>query len=136
LAQDGAGPLRFLKDLARFVGIAEGIAAQQQALCVAENAGERVAELVSNAGDHLTELGEFVRLQQLGLEDALRGEVAVDFHAAEEHAFFVKDGTRGALQQARNRADQLQFFSQGPFGAVRQTTPILGESYRRRRCAR
>src|SRR4029077_4930715 len=53
LAQDGAGPLRFLIDLAGFVGIAGGIAAQEEALRVAENAGERVTEFVSDAGDHL-----------------------------------------------------------------------------------
>ena len=97
MAQDDAGPLRFLKDLARFVGIAEGITAQEQPLRVAENAGERVAELVSDTGDHLAELSEFVRLQQPGLEDTLRREVAVDFNASGKHAFFIKDGARGTL---------------------------------------
>src|ERR1700676_1934031 len=43
LAQDSAGSLGLLKDLARLVRITEGIAAQEQALSVAENAGQRVA---------------------------------------------------------------------------------------------
>src|ERR1700730_540434 len=66
LAQDGAGPLRFLKDLARFMGVAEGIAPQEQPLRVAENAGEGVTKFVSDPGDHLAEFGKLLRLQQLG----------------------------------------------------------------------
>ena len=41
---------------------------------------------------------------------------------------FIDDGARGTPQQTRNRADQLQFLSQDPFGAMRQAIPILGES--------
>jgi len=39
--------------------------------------------------------------QQLGLKDALCGQVAVDLNAAEKCAFFIKDRARGTLQQAR-----------------------------------
>src|SRR6267154_1859543 len=53
LAQDSAGALRFLENLARLVRAAQRIAAQKKALRVTEDAGERVAEFVSDAGDHL-----------------------------------------------------------------------------------
>jgi hypothetical protein len=83
LAQDRAGTLRFLEYLACFVGIAGRIAAQKKTLRVTEDACKRVAEFVSNAGDHLAELGELPGLQQLGLENALGGEIFVDLDTSE-----------------------------------------------------
>src|SRR5712672_1021192 len=91
LAQDSAGALRFLENLARLVRAAKRIAAQKKALRVTEDAGKRVAEFVSDAGDHLAEFGEFFCLQQFGLKHSLRGQVAVDLHMSEKYAFFIKD---------------------------------------------
>ncbi len=71
--------------------------AEEKALRVAKDAGKGVAEFVSNAGDHLAELGELFRLQQLGLKDALRGEITVDFDAPQECAFFIQNGAGGTL---------------------------------------
>src|SRR5712672_3381075 len=91
LGQDSAGALRFLENLARLVRAAKRIAAQKKALRVTEDAGKRVAEFVSDAGDHLAEFGEFFCLQQFGLKHSLRGQVAVDLHMSEKYAFFIKD---------------------------------------------
>src|SRR5258707_591051 len=101
LPQDSAGPLRLLKNLARLVRAAQRIAAQKEALRVAEDAGEWVAEFVSDAGDHLAEFGEFFCPQQFGLKHSLRGQVAVDLNVAEKCAFFIKDRTGSTPQQAR-----------------------------------
>ena len=73
LAQNSAGALGFEKNLAHLGGATGGIFAEQQALGVAEDAGQGIAELVGHAGDHLAEGGEFFRLQQLRLKNALRG---------------------------------------------------------------
>lgn len=48
---------------------------------------------MGHAGDHLPERGELFGLQQLGLKDALRREVAVDFDASETAADAVHHGT-------------------------------------------
>src|SRR5712671_4461157 len=111
LAQDSAGALRFLENLARLVRAAQRIAAQKKALRVTEDAGERVAEFVSDAGDHLAEFGKLFGLQQLGLKDALCGQVAVDLDVPEKCAFFIKDRTSSTLQQPRNRAYKVKFFA-------------------------
>jgi len=47
---------------------------------------------VSDAGDHLAEFGEFFGLQQLGLKNALRGQVAVDLHVPQKCAFLSRIG--------------------------------------------
>jgi hypothetical protein len=86
-----------------------------------------LTKLVSDAGNHLAELGECLRLEQLRLKETLCGKVAVDLDAAEERAFLIKDGARGTLQQARNRADQMQFLAHAAFGAAIRTMPALGE---------
>jgi hypothetical protein len=128
LAEDGAGPLRFLKNLACFVRIAKGIAAQEKPLSVTKSAGKRIAEFVSDAGDHLPETGELLRLQQLGLKDALCGEVSIDLDASQECAALVKDWPRSALQQARYRAHQIQLFADSAFAAAIRTTPALSKT--------
>src|SRR5258708_3354092 len=127
LPQDSAGPLRFLENLARLVRAAQRIAAQKEALRVAEDAGERIAEFVSDAGDHLAEFGEFFCLQQLGLEDALGGQVAVDLHVTEKCAFFIKDRASSTLQQARNRPYKVEFFAHPAVGAAIQAMPVVCE---------
>src|SRR5258706_3020612 len=127
LAQDGAGALRFLENLARLVRAAQRIAAQKEALRITEDAGERVAEFVSDAGDHLAEFGKLFGLQQLGLKDALRGQVAVDLHVTEKYAFFIKDRTSSTLQQARNRAYKVEFFAHPAVGAAIQAMPVVCE---------
>ena len=80
---------------------------------------------MSDAGDHLAKLGELFRLQQLGLKDPLRGQVAVDLHVPQKCALFIKDRSRGPFQQPRNRAYQVQFFAHSTFGAAIQTMPAL-----------
>src|SRR6267378_1103225 len=127
LAQDGAGALRFLENLARLVRAAQRIAAQKEALRVTEDAGERVAEFVSDASDHLAEFGKLFGLQQLGLKDALRGQVAVDLNVAEKCAFFIKDRASSTLQQARNRAYKVEFFAHPAVGAAIQAMPVVCE---------
>ena len=83
LAQNGAGSLGFRKNLARFFGASRKILADQQPLRVAQDAGERIAQFMRDAGDHLSERGEFFRLQQLGLKNALSRLVAVNLDASQ-----------------------------------------------------
>src|SRR5712671_3982686 len=127
LAQDSAGALRFLENLARLVRAAERIAAQKEALRVTEDAGEWVAEFVSDAGHHLAEFGKLFGLQQLGLKEALGGQVAVDLHMTEKCAFFIKDRASSTLQQARNRAYKVEFFAHPAVGAAIQAMPVVCE---------
>jgi len=62
LAKDGAGALRFVVNLLRLVDLSRCTAAQDQALRVAQNTGERVAQFVHDSRDHLPERGQFFRL--------------------------------------------------------------------------
>src|ERR1700676_933850 len=103
LAQDGSGPLGFLINLARFFRTSGEVFPEQEALRVAQNAGQGIAQFMRYAGDHLTERGEFFRLQQLGLKNALGSKVAVNLEAAETAAGLIQNRTHGTLEDAGHR---------------------------------
>ena len=110
------------KICARLVGLSFLIVAEEQSLCIAENTRERVAEFMRDTGEHLTERGEFFGLQQLGLEDALGCEIAIDFDAAEALAFGAHDGAAGTLQDARHRAQELDLVAHAASSAPRASS--------------
>ncbi len=132
LAQDRAGPLGFLINLARFFGAASEIFPDEEALRVAQNAGQRIAQFMRDAGDHLSERRKFFRLQEFGLKNALGGKVAVNLDTSEAAACAVQNRTYGALQHARHGPRQLQLLAAAAFGAASQFAPAFGKLFRLR----
>ena len=128
LPEDGARTFCLLINPARFFRPAGGVLAHEQALRVTENAGERVAQFMGDAAHHLSECSQFFRLQQLRMEHALGGEVAVDFHAAQVPPDGVEHGPRGALENARRGTHHLQFLAHTTLDAPSECPPALGEA--------
>lgn len=124
LAENGAGALRLLVNLAGFRRAAGGVAAHQQPLRIAEDAGERVAQLMRHTGNHLAERGEFFCLQEFGLKHALGGQVAINLDAPEAAAHGIENRAHGALEHARDRTREGNFFA-GAVGAASQFAPAL-----------
>jgi hypothetical protein len=86
-----------------------------------------IAQLVGHASEHLAEGGELLGLQQFGLEDALRGKVAIDFHASQNASDAIEDGARGTLQNARDGLDHLQLFTDAALQVASEGAPALGK---------
>src|SRR5690242_9744352 len=127
LAENRAGPLRFLVNLAGLLGSSGKILSNQEALRVAENAGERIAELVRHPGKHLTEGGKFFCLQQPGLKNAMSAQVAVNLDASKTPACGIHNWPHRALQHAGHRARQLYFLPHTAFGRAGQCAPAPGK---------
>jgi hypothetical protein len=128
LSEDAGGAFRFLVNLPGIAAGPGGILPREQALRVAEYAGEWVAQFVGHAADHLAERREFFSLQQLRVKQALGGQVAVDFHAPGRAPKGVQHGFRGALQHARCGAHHLQFLAHASLNVPGQFPPMLGEA--------
>ena len=76
IPHDPAGALRLIEDDAQVLAGKLGVGRPlQQQLRQSRNRGQRIVELVRHAGDQLADGGHLVVLDDLGLEDALLGDV-------------------------------------------------------------
>jgi hypothetical protein len=122
--------LRLLINLPGFFGTGGGVLADQQALGVTEDGGQRVAQFMGDAAHHLSQTGKFFGLQQPGLENALSRKVAVDFNAPQAPSDGIQHRPRGSFEDARSGAHHLQFFAHASFDATRQFAPACLEAFR------
>ena len=127
LAENGVGALRFLINLAHLFGPPGQILAPQNAVRVAENAGQRIAQFMRDSAHHLSERGELFGLQEFRMENALGGQVAVDLHAPQKAADGIEHRPRRSLENAWRRKIHLQLFAQTTFDSARKFPPLLRE---------
>jgi hypothetical protein len=64
---------------------------------------------VGDPGDELAERGHFFRLEELGLDQPLPGNVAVDFEPAQPRTVGLVEGPGEAFNDFSRRADELEF---------------------------
>ena len=81
----------------------------QQKLRVSLNAGERIIEFMGDAGNKLAERGHFFRLQKLGLDQPLAGDIAVDLEPAQARSVGLEQGPRETFHDLARRAHQFEF---------------------------
>ena len=67
---------------------------------------------MSDAAYVLPESGEALGIVQLGLEELLGGEIAIDFHATQAHAGSVQYRAGNAFNKPRNGLQHAHFFAQ------------------------
>ena len=132
LPQYADGAFRLLINLPRFFDAFESLLPRtalrdEKALGVAKNAGERTTQFVRHAADHLPERGELFGLQELRLKNALRREVAVNFHAAHVASDAVEDRPRGPLEHPGEGKGHLQGLAHAALDVAGQFTPALGK---------
>ena len=133
LPEDATGALRFLINLAHFLGPPGQILTRQNALGVAENAGQRITQFMRDAAHQLSERGELLGLQEFRMESALGGQVAVDLHASQQTPDGVENGPRRSFENTRGWMRHLQLLAHAAFNSARQFTPLLREPFRFRR---
>src|SRR5712692_5739189 len=133
LPQDGPGAFRLLINLPHFLGPPGKLLTRQKPVRVAQNAGQRVAQFMRDSANHLAERREFLGLEELRVENALGGQVAVDLHAPQQPSDRVEDGPCRSLEDARRWVHQLQLLANTALDCARQFPPALREQFRFRR---
>ena len=78
-------------------------------LRVAHDRGERIIQLVGNAGNQLAKRRHFFRLQHLGLDLPLARHIRIELEPSELVAFRIQHRARESLEHAPRRPHQLQF---------------------------
>src|SRR6267154_2667121 len=106
---DSAGARRLLRN-APSIGkaIRRGPAADQE-LRISLNARQRIVELVGDAGDQLAQRSHFFRLQKLGLDQPLAGDVTIHLEPAYLRAAGVEQGPHEAFHNLVGWPHQFEF---------------------------
>src|SRR6266849_6338886 len=90
---------------------------------------------MGDSANHLAERREFLGLEELRMENALGGQVAVDLHTPQQPPDRIEHGPCRSLEDARRWMHHMQLLANTAFDSARQLPPALGEECRFRRMA-